>query len=64
MIQALLDSPERERFDLTSLERLYYGAMPMPETIAKWPIRSGADRWLPFSEKECLSCRPPQATSR
>ncbi|MGH6782888.1 MAG: AMP-binding protein, partial [Sphingomonadaceae bacterium] len=35
MIQALLDAPVRADFDLTSLERMYYGAMPMPEATAR-----------------------------
>jgi long-chain acyl-CoA synthetase len=35
MIQALLDAPERAGFDLSSLERMYYGAMPMPEATAR-----------------------------
>jgi long-chain acyl-CoA synthetase len=31
MIQLVLDHPQRDSFDLTSLARLYYGAAPMPE---------------------------------
>jgi long-chain acyl-CoA synthetase len=34
MIQKLLDAPERQSCDLSSLERLHYGAAPMPEALA------------------------------
>lgn len=34
MIQMLLEQPNFGQFDFSSLERLYYGASPMPETVA------------------------------
>ena len=35
-LAALLDYPERERYDLSSLRSIYYGAMPMPvETLKR-----------------------------
>ena len=34
MIQMLLEQPGFENFDLSHLQRLYYGASPMPEAVA------------------------------
>jgi long-chain acyl-CoA synthetase len=34
MIQMLLEQPGFEKFDLSRLQRLYYGASPMPESLA------------------------------
>lgn len=39
MVQILLEYPEFDRYDLTSLKRIFYGASPMPESVLKQAMK-------------------------
>lgn len=58
MLQMLLEHPDIDRFDLTSLERIIYGASPMPRAVIQRAIgRFGQDRfWQYFGQTEVPLC--------
>ncbi len=58
MMQMLLEHPDIDRFDLSSLERIIYGASPMPRAVIERAIaRFGQERfWQYFGQTEAPLC--------
>jgi acyl-CoA synthetase (AMP-forming)/AMP-acid ligase II len=58
MLQMLLEHPDLDRCDLTSLERIFYGASPMPRAVIERAIaRFGQEKfWQYYGQTEAPLC--------